>query len=90
MTSCFNRIIRWYIKEMGLKLNPFIMYDSNTFYLVNEQNRTRTYAVTANPDILNYKLPERERKKSADELLWQALQKVGKDVGGIHGTFYTE
>lgn len=90
MTSCFNRIIRWYIKEMGLKLNPFIMYDSNTFYLVNERNRTRTYAVTANPDILNYKLPERERGKSADELLWQALQKVGKDVGGIHGTFYTE
>ncbi|XP_039887331.1 L-amino-acid oxidase-like [Simochromis diagramma] len=75
-----HQIIRWYIKEMGLKLNPFIMYDSNTFYLVNERNRTRTYAVTANPDILNYKLPERERKKSADELLWQALQKVRDEI----------
>ncbi|CAI5660948.1 unnamed protein product [Oreochromis niloticus] len=74
-----HKIIRWFIKEMGLKLNPFIMYDPNTFYLVHGL-RKRTYAVTANPDILNYKLPESERGKSADQLLLQALQKVRDEV----------
>lgn len=68
-------IVRWFAKEHGVKLNKFIMYDMNTFYLVKGL-RKRTYAVEANPDILLYKLPRRERGMSAEELLQRALQKV--------------
>lgn len=79
-TSSFNRIVRWFIKKMGLKLNEFIMYDDNTWYRVHDLQK-RTYAVTANPDVLKYKLPECEKGKSAEELLQKALQKVRKDEG---------
>ncbi|KAM9426400.1 L-amino-acid oxidase-like [Pholidichthys leucotaenia] len=72
-------ILRWFIDELGVKLNPFIMDDPNTFYLVHGQ-RKRTYAVKANPDILQYQLPECEKGKSPDELLQKALQKVKDDI----------
>lgn len=75
MGLCFDRIIRWFAKEFGVKLNKFIMYDDNTFYLVREQLK-KTYEVKANPDILNYILPPNERGKSAYELLQKALKKV--------------
>ncbi|XP_030609795.1 L-amino-acid oxidase-like [Archocentrus centrarchus] len=78
-----HKIVRWFIKKMGLKLNQFRMYDSNTYYLVHGL-RKRTYAVTANPDILKYKLPESERGVSAEQLLQKALQKV-KDEVKAHG-----
>lgn len=73
--SSLHSIVRWFVKELGVKLNPFVMDDINTFYMVHGL-RKRTYAVKANPDILKYKLPKRERGKSADQLLQQALQKV--------------
>nr|UKM49430.1 L-amino acid oxidase-like protein [Trachinotus ovatus] len=75
----FHHIVHWIAKELGVKLNEFIMEDLNTFYLVHGL-RKRTYAVKANPDILKYDLLESERGKSADELLQQALQKVEDEV----------
>lgn len=36
-----------------------------------------------NPDILKYKLPEREKHKSPTELLEKALKKVFRDKKGI-------
>ncbi|KAM6908901.1 L-amino-acid oxidase-like [Xenentodon cancila] len=75
----YHHIIRWYIQELGLSLNPFIMDDMNTFYFVHGLLK-KTYAVKANPDILQYKLPKRERGKSAIDLLQQALQKVKDEV----------
>uniref|UniRef100_A0A3B5ATV4 Amine oxidase n=1 Tax=Stegastes partitus TaxID=144197 RepID=A0A3B5ATV4_9TELE len=79
----FHHIVRWFAKELGVKLNKFIMEDLNTFYLVHGLRR-RTYAVKANPDILRYNLPESERRRSADELLQKALQKVN-DYVEAHG-----
>ncbi|KAK9525105.1 hypothetical protein VZT92_017440 [Zoarces viviparus] len=78
-----HRIVRWFANKLEVKLNNFIMEDINTYYLVHGL-RKRTYAVKANPDILKYKLPRRERGKSADQLLQQALQKV-KDEVEAHG-----
>ncbi|KAI3375921.1 hypothetical protein L3Q82_003769 [Scortum barcoo] len=78
-----HHIVRWFAKELGVKLNKFIMDDINTFYFVHGQLK-KTYSVKVNPDILKYKLPKRERGKSADELLQQALQKV-KDEVVAHG-----
>ncbi|KAG7236281.1 hypothetical protein INR49_001197, partial [Caranx melampygus] len=74
-----HKIVRWFISELGLKLNKFRMEDPNTFYLIRGQ-RKRTYAVKADPDILNYDLPESERGRSADELLQRALKKVEDEV----------
>ncbi|XP_037615253.1 L-amino-acid oxidase-like [Sebastes umbrosus] len=79
----YHRIVNWFAKELGVKLNKFVMEDINTFYLVHGL-RKKTYAVKANPDILKYKLPKSERGKSADQLLQQALQKV-KDEVEAHG-----
>ncbi|KAG8005908.1 L-amino-acid oxidase, partial [Nibea albiflora] len=76
-------IVRWFANELGVKLNPFIMDDNNTFYLVRGL-RKRTYSVKANPDILKYELPESERGKLPDQLLQHALQKV-KDYVVAHG-----
>ncbi|XP_031734831.1 L-amino-acid oxidase-like [Anarrhichthys ocellatus] len=78
-----HRIVHWFANKLEVKLNNFIMEDINTYYLVHGL-RKRTYAVKANPDILKYKLPRRERGKSADQLLQQALQKV-KDEVEAHG-----
>uniref|UniRef100_A0A3B4XDN4 Amine oxidase n=2 Tax=Seriola lalandi dorsalis TaxID=1841481 RepID=A0A3B4XDN4_SERLL len=79
----FHHIVRWFAKELGVKLNEFIMEDLNTFYLVHGL-RKRTYAVKANPDILKYNLNKSERGKLAEELLQRALQKV-KDEVEAHG-----
>ncbi|XP_030017940.1 L-amino-acid oxidase-like [Sphaeramia orbicularis] len=76
-------ILRWYAANLGVKLNPFIMDDNNTFYFIRGR-RERTYAVKANPDILQYNLPEDERGMSANKLLQKALQKV-KDYVKKHG-----
>lgn len=70
-----HSIVRWFAKDLGVKLNDFVMDDVNTFYLVHGL-RKRTYTVQASPDILKYKLRKSERGKSPDQLLQQALQKV--------------
>ncbi|XP_015253333.1 PREDICTED: L-amino-acid oxidase-like [Cyprinodon variegatus] len=75
----YHHITRWFISAFGLKLNKFRMLDINTFYYVHGLLKT-TYAVMKNPDILNYKLPEREKHKSPTELLEKALKKVKEEV----------
>ncbi|XP_041946423.1 L-amino-acid oxidase-like isoform X1 [Alosa sapidissima] len=79
----FHLIVHWYADKLGVKLKKFSMYDPNTYYLVNGQ-RKRTHVVQANPDVLNYKVRPKEKGKSADELLQQALQAVRKEVE-MHG-----
>ncbi|KAK5893097.1 hypothetical protein CgunFtcFv8_006002 [Champsocephalus gunnari] len=71
----FHHIVRWFAKELGVKLNPFIMEDVNTFILVNGLLK-KTSAVKADPNILEYNVWDSERGKSADQLMQGALQKV--------------
>ncbi|XP_044039947.1 L-amino-acid oxidase-like [Siniperca chuatsi] len=78
-----HSIVRWFIEELGVGMNKFVMTDINTFYLVNGL-RKRTYAVKANPDILKYNVTKSEKGKSPDKLLQRALQKV-KDEIKAHG-----
>lgn len=73
----FNSIVHWFAQELGVKLKEFIMYDPNTFYLING-HRQRTYTVQTNPDVLNYNVSKSEKGKTAEKLLQQALQKVCK------------
>lgn len=70
-----NRIVLWFAEQLGVKMNPFIMDDINTFYWANGV-RKRSYAVKSNPNILKYNTRPSEKNKSADQLLQQALQKV--------------
>ncbi|KAM3597634.1 uncharacterized protein V6R79_007242 [Siganus canaliculatus] len=74
-----QKILRWFVEKLGVPLNEFIMDDNNTFYYVNDM-RERTQAVKENPDILNYKVSNNEKGKSATELLKEALQTVSDEV----------
>ncbi|XP_035850175.1 L-amino-acid oxidase-like [Sander lucioperca] len=78
-----HQITLWFAIEMNIKLNEFIMYDPNTFYLVNGLLK-KTYIVQNDPDVLKYNVTPSEKGKSADELLQQALQKV-KDYVQTNG-----
>ncbi|CAB1323506.1 unnamed protein product [Coregonus sp. 'balchen'] len=70
----FHTILLKIANNMGLRLNPFIEDDKNTYYLVNGLLH-KTYEVKGDPDVLNYTLNEEERGKSADQLFDLALQK---------------
>ncbi|XP_024144374.2 L-amino-acid oxidase-like [Oryzias melastigma] len=59
------------------------MVDNNAYFLTNGVKAKRQ-TVTENPDVLMYNVTEKERKKSADELLQMALQKIKNDIK-IHG-----
>ncbi|XP_033991299.1 L-amino-acid oxidase-like [Trematomus bernacchii] len=80
----FHQIVLWFAKELGVKLNSFVMEDVNTFILVNGLKKKRTYAVIADPNILNYTVWNSEKGKSANQLLQGALQKV-KDYVKANG-----
>ncbi|KAM9469622.1 L-amino-acid oxidase-like [Clarias gariepinus] len=71
----FHWILRKVISKLGLKLNPFIEEDINTYYYING-NRYKTYQVIQNPDILKYPLREDEKGKSASQLYDESLWKV--------------
>uniref|UniRef100_A0A3B4TG82 Amine oxidase n=1 Tax=Seriola dumerili TaxID=41447 RepID=A0A3B4TG82_SERDU len=85
----FHKIVHWFAKKLGVKLNEFIMDCSQTFYLVNRQ-RARTYTVKTDPGILKYKVNQSEKGKSADQLLQQALKKVCKKEERKEGCLVSE
>ncbi|KAM9510445.1 L-amino-acid oxidase [Guaruba guarouba] len=72
-----HRLVREFIRQFGLKLNPFIQTDDNTWYLVNG-TRVRAKEVNTNPNILNYPVKPSERGKSANQLYREALHKALK------------
>ncbi|XP_074786537.1 L-amino-acid oxidase [Athene noctua] len=73
-----HRIVREFIKQFKLKLNPFNLRDNNTWYLING-TRARAEEVKKNPDILKYPVRPTERGKSAEELYREVLNKAVKD-----------
>uniref|UniRef100_A0A3B3CTR3 Amine oxidase domain-containing protein n=1 Tax=Oryzias melastigma TaxID=30732 RepID=A0A3B3CTR3_ORYME len=62
-------------EKLNVARNIFPMVDNNAYFLTNGVKAKRQ-TVTENPDVLMYNVTEKERKKSADELLQMALQKV--------------
>ncbi|NXX80622.1 OXLA oxidase, partial [Urocolius indicus] len=73
-----HRLVHEFIKQFGLKLNPFIQEDANTWYLLNG-TRTRAEEVTRNPDVLNYPVKPSEKGKSANQLYRETLNKAFND-----------
>ncbi|XP_041507042.1 L-amino-acid oxidase-like [Microtus oregoni] len=74
-----HRLTHTYVKKFGLKLNKFIQYDNNTWYLFNGQ-RYRAWEVEANPEILGYPTDPTEKNKTAQNLFYQAVIKLKQDV----------
>uniref|UniRef100_A0A8C5BD16 Amine oxidase n=1 Tax=Gadus morhua TaxID=8049 RepID=A0A8C5BD16_GADMO len=71
----FHQIVLSYAEMLGVKLGQFVMYDPNTFYLVNGQ-RVKTGAADKNPALLKYNFPHRGKALSADQLMDRALEAV--------------
>ncbi|XP_030324590.1 L-amino-acid oxidase [Calypte anna] len=72
-----HRLVHEYIRQFGLKLNPFLQNDPNTWYLVRG-TRARTKDVDRNPDVLNYPVRPSEKGKSATQLYRETLGKAFK------------
>ncbi|KFV44063.1 L-amino-acid oxidase, partial [Gavia stellata] len=70
-----HRLVREFIKQFHLKLNPFIQTDDNAWYFLNG-TRTRAEEVNRNPNILNYTVKPLERGKSASQLYREAINKA--------------
>lgn len=68
----YHRLVHAYIKKFALKLHPFINETPEDIILVNNIRTTRE-AYEANPDILNFPLPDHEKGKTADQLLQEAI-----------------
>ncbi|NXJ16192.1 OXLA oxidase, partial [Odontophorus gujanensis] len=73
-----HRLVREFIRQFELKLNPFRQTDDNAWYFVNGI-RARVAEVNRNPDILNYTLSPSERGKSASQLYREALRPAFKE-----------
>lgn len=71
----FSRLVREFIRQFNLKLNPFIQRDNNTWYFLKGA-RVRAGEVNRNPDILNYTVKPSERGKSSVQLYREVLDKV--------------
>ncbi|NXF41563.1 OXLA oxidase, partial [Nyctibius bracteatus] len=72
-----HRLVREFITQFNLKLNPFIQTDDNAWYFFNH-TRIRAEEVIRNPDILNYTVKPSERGKSATQLYRETLNKAMK------------
>ncbi|XP_037356619.1 L-amino-acid oxidase-like [Talpa occidentalis] len=74
-----HRLVHAYVKKLGLKLNKFVQYDGNTWYLINGQ-RNRAREVKANPELLGYSLNSREKGQNAMNLFKQAIAKLKQSL----------
>ncbi|NWU73672.1 OXLA oxidase, partial [Pterocles burchelli] len=72
-----HRLVREFIKQFKLKLNPFFERDNNTWYFLNG-TRIKAEEVEKNPNILNYPVKASERGKSATQLYRETLNKTAK------------
>ncbi|XP_072019401.1 L-amino-acid oxidase-like [Amphiura filiformis] len=70
-----HRLVRTYIDQFNLQIQPFIEGNQNTYYYVNGK-RFRTSEVDDDPDILGYDTELSEKGKSASQLFYDAVQKA--------------
>ena len=68
-------MVHTYVRKLGLKLNKFLQYHDNTWFLINRK-RDRAGEVKANPELLGYSMNPREKGKNAINLFYQSIGKV--------------
>ncbi|KAM3921566.1 L-amino-acid oxidase-like [Leptodactylus fuscus] len=77
----FHRILREYIKQFALRLNPFISSDDDNIYLFN--NIRQTYRDVINtPNLFGFSLTPEEEGKSAFDLFNQSVSKFLERMRG--------
>uniref|UniRef100_A0A452Q7Q9 Amine oxidase n=1 Tax=Ursus americanus TaxID=9643 RepID=A0A452Q7Q9_URSAM len=74
-----HRLVHTYVKKLGLKLNKFIQYDGNTWYLINGK-RHRSREVQDNPGVLGYSMSPTEKAKSPSNLFDQSIAKLKENL----------
>uniref|UniRef100_A0A8C6DIW4 Amine oxidase n=1 Tax=Moschus moschiferus TaxID=68415 RepID=A0A8C6DIW4_MOSMO len=70
-----HRLVHTYVRKLDLKLNKFLQYDGNTWYLINRK-RYRAREIKANPELLSHSMKLREKGKNAINLFYQSIGKV--------------
>ncbi|XP_032270646.1 L-amino-acid oxidase-like [Phoca vitulina] len=78
-----HRLVHTYIKKLGLKLNKFISYDGNTWYLIKGQ-RYRSREVQNNPEVLGYSVSPTEKGKSPTNLFYQSIAKLKENLNNFN------
>ncbi|XP_072012189.1 L-amino-acid oxidase-like [Engystomops pustulosus] len=76
-----HRILREYIRQFGLKLNPFISSDDDNIFFYNNIRQVQK-DVAKNPNLFGFKLTPEEEGKSINELYYQLLNKVVARANG--------
>ncbi|MEE6483360.1 hypothetical protein FKM82_013524 [Ascaphus truei] len=76
-----HRIVREYIQQLGLKLNPFITSDEDNFYLFNNIRKTQK-DVMVNPNLFGFDLSPSEAGKSASTLYDESVQTLLDEMKG--------
>ncbi|XP_056399041.1 L-amino-acid oxidase-like isoform X2 [Hyla sarda] len=74
-----HRIVHEYIKEFGLKLNPFITSDEDTFYFFNNIRRTHKVPEKT-PNLFGFNLRAEEEGESVTDLYYKAVHKFLKET----------
>ena len=64
-------------------MNPFIVRSNHTWYYVNGVKH-RTDDVINNPDLLGFNTNDKEKGKTADDLLNEAIKQVGYEICIYH------
>ncbi|KAM3921565.1 L-amino-acid oxidase-like [Leptodactylus fuscus] len=68
-------IIHAYIDQFGLKMNPFISDDDDSFFMFNNK-RELNKEVKKNPNVFGFPLDSNEAGKSIDELYYNLINQV--------------
>uniref|UniRef100_A0A8D0U6T3 Amine oxidase n=1 Tax=Sus scrofa TaxID=9823 RepID=A0A8D0U6T3_PIG len=74
-----SRLVHTYVRKLGLKLNKFIQYDGNTWFLINGRHYC-TREVTANPELLGYSMNPKEKGKNAMNLFYRSIEKLKRNM----------
>ncbi|NXX44160.1 OXLA oxidase, partial [Tricholaema leucomelas] len=72
-----HRLVREFLRQFGLRLNPFIQSHPKAFYFLNG-TRWRMQEVEQDPNLLNYPVEASERGKSAEQLYREAMEKASR------------
>ncbi|KAM4703182.1 L-amino-acid oxidase-like [Rhinophrynus dorsalis] len=76
-----HKIVREYIRQLGLQLNEFISSDVDNFYLFNNIRKTQK-EIMNNPNQFEFDLAPAEQNKSISELYEQSVKKLLDEMNG--------
>ncbi|XP_018081533.1 L-amino-acid oxidase [Xenopus laevis] len=76
-----HRIVREYVRKLGLQLNTFISSDPDNIYMFNNIRKTQR-DVMSNPNQFNFELKDSEEKKNISSLYGASIKKLLDEMNG--------